>query len=50
MNPTVDIGQIEGSFVMGLGAYLTEEVLYDKVSGVVLNDGTWVRNKCHFIH
>ncbi|XP_055877784.1 uncharacterized protein LOC106061888 isoform X2 [Biomphalaria glabrata] len=41
MNPTVDIGQIEGSFVMGLGAYLTEEVLYDKVSGVVLNDGTW---------
>ncbi|CAL1531002.1 unnamed protein product [Lymnaea stagnalis] len=41
MNPTIDIGQIEGSFVMGLGAYLSEEVFYDKNTGVVLNDGTW---------
>ncbi|KAH9519697.1 hypothetical protein Btru_070660 [Bulinus truncatus] len=41
MNPTIDIGQIEGAFVMGLGAYLTEEVFYDRTSGAVLNDGTW---------
>ncbi|BFZ03639.1 hypothetical protein BsWGS_06678 [Bradybaena similaris] len=41
MNPTIDIGQIEGAFVMGLGAYLSENLYYDKSTGVVLNDGTW---------
>jgi xanthine dehydrogenase molybdopterin-binding subunit B len=26
LNPAVDIGQVEGGFIMGLGAILTEEV------------------------
>uniref|UniRef100_A0A0B7AUW5 FAD-binding PCMH-type domain-containing protein n=1 Tax=Arion vulgaris TaxID=1028688 RepID=A0A0B7AUW5_9EUPU len=41
MNPTIDIGQIEGAFVMGLGAYLSENLTYDKTTGDILNDGTW---------
>ncbi|GFO33248.1 LOW QUALITY PROTEIN: xanthine dehydrogenase [Plakobranchus ocellatus] len=41
INPTIDIGQIEGAFVMGLGAYLTEDIFYSKDTGKMLNDGTW---------
>ena len=38
----IDIGQIEGGFVYGLGFNLLEDIVYDKVTGAVLNDGTWV--------
>ncbi|CAG5128373.1 unnamed protein product, partial [Candidula unifasciata] len=41
LNPTIDIGQIEGAFVMGLGCYLTEDIFFDAKSGHILNDGTW---------
>nr|KAG5714257.1 hypothetical protein BaRGS_018474 [Batillaria attramentaria] len=41
LNPTIDIGQIEGGFVYGLGFNLLENVIYDSDSGRVLNDGTW---------
>ena len=34
LNPLVDIGQIEGAFVMGIGYYMTEEVVYSP-EGVV---------------
>ena len=43
MNPLIDIGQIEGGFVMGLGCHLMEDIIYDVSTGRVLNDGTWVR-------
>ena len=43
MNPLIDIGQIEGGFVMGLGCHLMEDIVYDVNTGRVLNDGTWVR-------
>lgn len=42
MSPLVDIGQIEGAFVMGLGWWLTEELIYDKSTGELLTDNTWV--------
>ncbi|KAK3289624.1 hypothetical protein CYMTET_2955 [Cymbomonas tetramitiformis] len=40
LNPDIDIGQIEGGFIMALGYVLTEEVLIGK-EGEQLNLGTW---------
>jgi xanthine dehydrogenase/oxidase len=42
INPTIDVGQIEGAFVMGLGAFLSEDLHYNKRTGELINDGTWV--------
>jgi xanthine dehydrogenase/oxidase len=44
MSPMVDVGQIEGSFVMGMGYWLTEELIHDPDTGRLLNTRTWVRN------
>eukprot|EP00595_Chromulina_sp_UTEXLB2642_P001383 CAMPEP_0196762962 /NCGR_PEP_ID=MMETSP1095-20130614/3124_1 /TAXON_ID=96789 ORGANISM="Chromulina nebulosa, Strain UTEXLB2642" /NCGR_SAMPLE_ID=MMETSP1095 /ASSEMBLY_ACC=CAM_ASM_000446 /LENGTH=826 /DNA_ID=CAMNT_0042115135 /DNA_START=1752 /DNA_END=4232 /DNA_ORIENTATION=+ len=41
LNPAVDIGQIEGGFVMGLGYFLTEAVNYDTSNGYLKSVGTW---------
>ncbi|XP_041363518.1 xanthine dehydrogenase-like [Gigantopelta aegis] len=41
LNPEIDIGQIEGAYVMGLGGYLLEKVIYDPDTGSVINNGTW---------
>ncbi|XP_075216126.1 xanthine dehydrogenase-like [Lycorma delicatula] len=41
LSPQVDIGQVEGAFVMGLGYYLTELLVYDKDTGKILTDRTW---------
>ena len=42
MNPEIDIGQVEGAFVMGLGYWLIEKAIYDPSSGLELTNGTWV--------
>jgi xanthine dehydrogenase/oxidase len=42
LSPMVDIGQIEGAFVMGMGYWLSEELRYDNTSGRLLNTRTWV--------
>ncbi|CAB3359550.1 Hypothetical predicted protein [Cloeon dipterum] len=41
MSPMVDIGQIEGAFVMGMGYWLTEELIHDPTTGRLLNTRTW---------
>uniref|UniRef100_A0A1I8HFL2 FAD-binding PCMH-type domain-containing protein n=1 Tax=Macrostomum lignano TaxID=282301 RepID=A0A1I8HFL2_9PLAT len=41
LNPGVDIGQIEGAYVFGMGYYLTERTVYDSDTGRNLADGTW---------
>eukprot|EP01114_Cavostelium_apophysatum_P000968 TRINITY_DN1083_c0_g1_i1.p1 TRINITY_DN1083_c0_g1~~TRINITY_DN1083_c0_g1_i1.p1 ORF type:complete len:1374 (-),score=383.49 TRINITY_DN1083_c0_g1_i1:31-4152(-) len=43
MNPLLDVGQIEGAFVQGLGYHLTEEIIYDQTgnSGALITNGTW---------
>ncbi|XP_046579119.1 xanthine dehydrogenase/oxidase-like [Haliotis rubra] len=41
LNPTIDIGQIEGAYLMGVGGFMFEEVKHDSKTGGVLNDGTW---------
>jgi len=40
LNPVVDIGQVEGGYVMGLGLCLTEEIEYDS-DGCPLQYNTW---------
>ncbi len=39
-NPAVDIGQIEGGYVQGLGMMLTEEVVFSP-EGRLVTDNTW---------
>ncbi|XP_046360646.2 indole-3-acetaldehyde oxidase-like [Haliotis rufescens] len=41
MNPDIDIGQAEGGFVMGLGYWMTEQMIFDPTTGTALTDGTW---------
>lgn len=41
MSPLVDVGQIEGAFIMGLGYWLTEELVYNRQSGELVNNRTW---------
>ena len=48
LNPEIDIGQIEGAYIMGLGGYLLEKVIYDPETGRVINNGTWA--SCIYFH
>lgn len=41
MNPELDIGQVEGAFMMGLGMWLTEKIIHDPQTGRNLTNGTW---------
>jgi xanthine dehydrogenase molybdopterin-binding subunit B len=39
LNPAVDIGQVEGAFVQGIGFFMTEDV--EMKNGTLVSDGTW---------
>jgi len=41
VNPAVDMGQVEGAFLQGLGHVLTEEVVEDEGSGRNITTSTW---------
>lgn len=41
LSPSIDIGQIEGAFVIGLGIWLTENLIYDPKTAELLTDRTW---------
>eukprot|EP00930_Biecheleria_cincta_P068850 TRINITY_DN56680_c0_g1_i1.p1 TRINITY_DN56680_c0_g1~~TRINITY_DN56680_c0_g1_i1.p1 ORF type:complete len:1302 (-),score=213.26 TRINITY_DN56680_c0_g1_i1:12-3371(-) len=41
LNPAIDIGQIEGCFVMALGYCLMEEQVHSDVDHRLVNNGTW---------
>ncbi|KAH7541876.1 hypothetical protein FEM48_Zijuj02G0013900 [Ziziphus jujuba var. spinosa] len=40
LNPAVDLGQIEGSFVQGIGFFMSEEWLTNS-DGLLVTDSTW---------
>ncbi|XP_046441655.1 indole-3-acetaldehyde oxidase-like isoform X1 [Daphnia pulex] len=41
INPLLDIGQVEGGFIMGLGLWTSEKMIYDPTTGKKLSRGTW---------
>lgn len=41
MSPLMDVGQIEGAFVMGLGFFFNEALVFDKVTGELLTNRSW---------
>ena len=40
-SPVVDIGQVEGAFIMGLGLFTSEEIKHDRETGELLTKNTW---------
>ena len=41
MNPLLDVGQIEGAFLMGVGLHTLEEVVYNSSDGTLFTKDTW---------
>ncbi|CAG4933298.1 unnamed protein product [Parnassius apollo] len=41
VSPEVDLGQVEGAFVMGLGYWTCEKLEFEPKTGEVLSDRTW---------
>ncbi|XP_014217161.1 xanthine dehydrogenase-like [Copidosoma floridanum] len=41
LSPKIDLGQIEGAFVMGIGLWTCEDLIYDPKTGGLTNYRTW---------
>lgn len=41
ISPEVDIGQVEGGFVMGLGLWTSEKLRYNEDTGELLDNSSW---------
>ncbi|XP_061392406.1 uncharacterized protein LOC133327888 [Musca vetustissima] len=41
LNPNVDVGQVEGAFIMGLGYWTSELCVTDKTTGQLMTNRTW---------
>merc|ERR1712046_183093 len=41
LNPEIDLGQVEGSFVKAAGCLLTEEQTWSKQDARLISNGTW---------
>lgn len=41
LSPNIDVGQIEGGFIIGLGIWLTENLVYDPKTAELLTDRSW---------
>ena len=48
LSPAVDIGQIEGSYLFGLGLWTSEKIVHHPDTGKLLTDDTWVN--FHFLN
>ena len=40
-SPVIDIGQVEGAFIMGLGLWTSEQVKYETNTGELLTHNSW---------
>lgn len=41
LSPLIDVGQIEGGFVQGLGYWLMEKLVYDRQTGELTTFNSW---------